>query len=197
VIAQAETILADIPIAACKLGLLGSVDIVEAIHQVLSQYPHIPVILDPILAAGGGQHLLTSPVQEAMIRTLFPLSYCITPNSQEAYLLTGASTLEDAAVQLMNWGCQHVCITGTHENTSTVINTLYTPQQPPLLWHWPRLPGNYHGSGCTLAASLAGLLAQGKDIVTALYAAQQYTWTSLQRGYQPGEGQLLPNRLFK
>jgi len=197
VAAQAQAVLNDMPIAACKIGLLGNVEIVEAISQVLVKYPHIPVILDPVLVAGGGQSLIQGKVCDAIIKKLLPFIQIMTPNSLEARILTGGTqSLDTAAAQLMNFGCQFVCITGTHENTPMVINTLYSQRQQLIKsWTWSRLRQSYHGSGCTFAASLAGFLAQGKEILTAVYEAQQYTWTSLQRGYQPGQGQALPNRL--
>jgi len=197
--AQAEMVLADMPIAAFKIGLLGTVEIVEAIQQVLLKYPHIPVILDPVLATGGGELLTTISVPDAIVKKLLPLTKIMTPNSLEARALTKIThSLDAAAAQLIDYGCEYVCITGTHEETDSVINLLYSyhKKEPIKSWVWPRLPHTYHGSGCTYAASLAGLLAQGKDMLTAVYEAQYYTWTSLQRGYQPGHGQALPNRLF-
>ncbi|HDN26069.1 MAG TPA: hydroxymethylpyrimidine/phosphomethylpyrimidine kinase [Thioploca sp.] len=198
VAAQAEAVLNDMPIAACKIGLLGSVEIVDAVQQVLLKYRKLPVILDPVLASGGGQSLVAGNVCDAIINKLLPHTQVITPNSHEARTLTkNTQSLNAAAVKLMDYGCQFVCITGADENQPKVTNTLYSQGQRLQSWTWPRLPYNYHGSGCTFAASLAGLLAQGKDMLTAVYEAQHYTWTSLQCGYQPGHGQALPNRLFK
>ncbi len=96
----------------------------------------------------------------------------------------------------MDYGCQFVCITGTHEDMPLVENILYGQGQRLKSWTWSRLPHSYHGSGCTFSASLAGLLAHNQEMLTAVYKAQQYTWTSLQRGDLPGQGQSLPNRLF-
>jgi len=196
VIAQAEAVLNDMPIAACKIGLVGTVEIVDAIHYVLLKYPDIPVILDPVLTAGGGQSLTQGKVCQAIIKKLLPLVQIITPNSPESRTLTGVShSLDAAAGQLMDYGCQYVCITGTHENTPLVINTLYGQGQRLQSWSWSRLPDSYHGSGCTFASSLTGLLAQGNEVVTAVYKAQEYTWSSLKCAYHPGHGQALPNRL--
>jgi hydroxymethylpyrimidine/phosphomethylpyrimidine kinase len=197
VAAQAEAVLNDMPIAACKIGLLGSVEIVEAVQQVLLKHPHLPVILDPVLTAGSGQSLTQDKVGSAIVKKLLPLTKILTPNAPEARRLTdGEQSLDIAASRLMNNGCQFVCITGTHEDTPLVINTLYGQGQQINSWSWPRLPLSYHGSGCTYASSLAGLLARGKDMLTAVYEAQAYTWGSLERGYQSGRGQALPNRLF-
>jgi len=195
VLAQAEAVLADMSIVACKIGLLGSVDIVEAVSQLLCQYPHLLVVLDPILAAGGGKSLSTVDLRQAMIKLLLPLVTVVTPNSQEARILTAADTLNTAAWRLLDYGCQYVCLTGTHENTTTVVNTLYGPGQLRQSWEWPRLPETYHGSGCTLAASLAGQLAQGKPMLIAVESAQQYTWERLKRGFRAGHGQTLPWRV--
>jgi hydroxymethylpyrimidine/phosphomethylpyrimidine kinase len=87
-------------------------------------------------------------------------------------------------------------VTGTHAQSEQVINQLYTPHQPPLRFEWPRLVNEYHGSGCTLAASLAAYLAHGFEINEAARRAQQYTWKSLQAGSRPGFGQWLPNRSY-
>jgi hydroxymethylpyrimidine/phosphomethylpyrimidine kinase len=197
VAAQAQTILVDMPIAAVKIGLLGSVEIIEAIQSVLCQYSSLPVVLDPVLAASSGYSLADIGVRQAIIKDLLPLIQIITPNSEEARLLTGKTQLDAAATDLIDAGCPWVCITGTHENTPMVINTLYSQGQKRESWQWPRLPNQYHGSGCTFAASLAGLLAQGKKMNLAVYEAQRYTWTSLQYGYQAGKGQILPNRLYQ
>ncbi|EDN71201.1 phosphomethylpyrimidine kinase [Beggiatoa sp. PS] len=197
VAAQAEAVLADLPIAACKIGLLGSIEIIEAVQHLLLKHPHLPVVVDPVLVAGGGYSLTQDKVRDAMIKKLLPLTQIITPNSPEASALTGiTNSLNAAATRLMDYGCQHVCITGTHEDTPLVKNTLYSHGQQIQSWTWTRLPHSYHGSGCTFAASLAGFLAQGIDMVTAVYKAQHYTWTTLQRGFKPGHGQALPNRLF-
>jgi len=197
VAAQAQTVLLDMPIAAIKIGLLGSVEIIEAVESILIQYPHLPVILDPILAAGGGYSLASDQIRRAIIEKLLPLIQVITPNSQEARALTGQpAQLESAAQQLMDLGCEYVCITGTHENTSAVTNILYHENFFLKSWTWSRLTNEYHGSGCTFAASLAGLIAKKYDMIDAVYQAQQYTWTCLQQGYQPAKGQFLPNRVF-
>jgi hydroxymethylpyrimidine/phosphomethylpyrimidine kinase len=194
---QAQAVLVDMPIAAIKIGLLGSVEIIEAIKPVLCQYSSLPVVLDPVLAAGSGYSLADVYVRQAIIKELLPLIQIITPNSEEVRLLTGKSQIDAAAADLINAGCSFVCVTGTHEDTPLVVNTLYTQGQKPQSWQWPRLPNQYHGSGCTFAASLAGLLAQGKEMNWAVYEAQRYTWTSLQYGYQAGKGQILPNRLYQ
>jgi hydroxymethylpyrimidine/phosphomethylpyrimidine kinase len=196
VIAQAEAVLNDMSIAVCKIGLLPSVEIVEAVAQILHKFPQMKVVFDPVLAAGGGKSLLKNSVYQLIRKKLLALTTVITPNSIEARRLTNIDCLNLAAAQLIDYGCQSVCITGTHENTDTVINTLYTKNEKPQSWQWQRLAYSYHGSGCTFASSLAGFLAQGSDMLDAVYKAQAYTWHSLNNGFHSGKGQALPNRLI-
>jgi len=194
---QADTVLADIPVAAFKIGLLGSVAIIETVKNIISRYPNVPVVFDPILAAGGGKNFTNQDVRQAMMELLLPLTTLLTPNSQEARLLTDSGTdLDNTAKLLLNQGCRYILITGTHEYTPEVVNVLYGEGRVLSRTHWPRLAGSYHGSGCTLASAIAAKLARGEDILTATQSAQAYAWQTLQRGYQPGRGQALPNRLF-
>jgi hydroxymethylpyrimidine/phosphomethylpyrimidine kinase len=197
VISQARAVLEDIPVAAFKIGMLASVSNVEAVHSILVDYPEVPVVLDPVLASGTGQPLGEPAMLDAMVTLLFPQTTILTPNSIEARALApGADTLDACAHQLMDRGCEFVLLTGTHEATPQVINRLYGARREIESYTWERLPESYHGSGCTLAAALAGLLAQGREPYSAVYEAQQYAWESLKYGYRLGMGQHMPNRLF-
>ncbi len=194
---QARAVLDDIAVDAIKIGMLGSVENIEAIHAILVDYPEIPVVLDPVLQAGGGGDLSDEEMIEAMTELLLPETTIITPNSDEAYALTQeADTLDACAQELLDLGCEFVLLTGTHEDTPEVINTLYGNHRILQQWRWARLPHSYHGSGCTLAAACATLLAQGADEVEAAAEAQAYTYKTLQHAFKPGQGQHFPNRLF-
>ena len=203
VLAQARAVLADLPVAAFKIGVIGSADNASALHELLIGHPDIPVVLDPVLAAGGGTLLANSGLIEAIRDLLLPLTTVLTPNSIEARRLAPeADTLEACGMALLARSCAQVLLTGGHEPTAEVVNTLYGNNRRLESWRWPRLPGNHHGSGCTLAAAIAALLAQvqrpasEQSLLSALYRAQHYTWRSLQAGYRAGSGQSIPNRLF-
>jgi hydroxymethylpyrimidine/phosphomethylpyrimidine kinase len=203
VIDQARTLLEDVPVAAFKIGLLGSVENIAAIAGILSDYPDIPLVLDPILASGRGDELANDDVLEAMRELLIPQCTLITPNSIEARRLalneddeSDDPTLEECARRLLRMGCEHVLITGTHEQTLKVVNTLYGERGVIRSDSWERLPGIYHGSGCTLASAIAALLAQDVALPEAVREAQEYTWQSLNSGFRPGMGQHIPDRLF-
>ena len=197
VIQQARTLLEDMPVDAIKIGMLANREIVEAVHSILVDYPDIPVILDPVMASGSGNTLMEDEMLDALLTLLLPQTTILTPNSLEARRLAPDSdTLDACAMSLLDHGCRYVLITGTHENTQQVNNTLYGNNRKLDNYSWERLEGSYHGSGCTLASAIAALIAQGQEPLTALFEAQNFTWQSLQHGYQLGMGQKLPNRLF-
>lgn len=194
---QARAVLEDMPVAAFKIGMIGSVENVEAIHTLLMDYPEIPVVLDPVIAAGGGGDLASDGIVDAIITMLLPQTTVLTPNSNEARrFASSADNLDACAQELLDMGCEFVLITGTHENTPQVENRLYAEHRNLETFTWERLPGSYHGSGCTLASAIAGLLAQGLEPFAAIHEAQQYTWETLKHGYRIGMGQSIPNRLF-
>jgi hydroxymethylpyrimidine/phosphomethylpyrimidine kinase len=196
---QARVVLDDIPVAAFKLGMLGSARNAEAVAAILAGHPRIPVVLDPVLASGRGDALADDETVQALRSALLPLVTVLTPNSLEARRLALAAPdagLADCARALTGLGCQYVLVTGTHEPGTQVVNTLYGAGGALREDRWPRLAGEYHGSGCTLASALAAFLARGLALEDAVREAQAYTWKALQAGFQPGRGQHLPNRLF-
>ena len=196
-IAQARAVLEDMPVMAIKIGMLGDVSVIEAIHTLLTDYPNLPVVLDPVLAGGGGGELSNEPVVNAITRLLLPQTTVLTPNSPEARILAPeADTLDACGQDLLDKGCEFVLLTGTHEEAEHVENRLFGNHRLLETFTWERLPHSYHGSGCTLAAAIAGLLAHGLEPFTAIHEAQEYTWEALRNGYRVGMGQLLPNRLF-
>jgi hydroxymethylpyrimidine/phosphomethylpyrimidine kinase len=200
---QARAVLEDMPVHVFKIGLLGSVEIITAIAEVVSDYPDIPLVLDPVLASGRGDELASEEMVAAMRELLLPQATIITPNSIEARRLAqddedddDAPHLSQCAGRLLHMGCEYVLITGTHENTSQVVNHLYGTGGIVRTDSWDRLAGSYHGSGCTLASAIAAALANGLPIAEGVYEAQEYTWQSLKAGFRPGMGQHLPDRLF-
>jgi hydroxymethylpyrimidine/phosphomethylpyrimidine kinase len=194
---QARAVLEDIPIAAIKIGVVGSVEIIEALHVLLTDYPTLPVILDPVIHAGGGHPLADEEMIAAIKNLLLPLATIVTPNNHEARALAYHADNQNAcAMALLECGVDYVLITGTHENTTDVVNVLYGNNRLLERFTWKRLQGSFHGSGCTLAAALSGLLAQGREPLSAVREAQNYTWLTLKSAHRLGMGQQLPNRFF-
>ncbi len=198
IVDQARTILEDMPVSTIQIGMIGSTEAVEAINSILIDYPDIPVILDPILVAGGGTTLAETDVLDAIKHLLLPLTTILTPNTIEAYALAaGADTLDACAFSILEYGCDYILITGTHDNTTNVTNSLYSIENSLVRrFEWERLPHQYHGSGCTLSASIAAIIANGIEPIEAIKQAQEYTWNALSSGHRLGMGQHIPNRFF-
>ncbi|HHO70066.1 MAG TPA: hydroxymethylpyrimidine/phosphomethylpyrimidine kinase [Halothiobacillus sp.] len=197
IVQQARAILADMPVKAIKIGMIGSVAVAEVIHSILLDYPDIPVVLDPVLVASGGGALAEEDLADAIKNLLFPLTTVLTPNAMESRRLApGMDTVEARGLALLEMGPQYVLVKGADEDTEMVHNLLFGGHRLLHQFNWPRLPHQYHGSGCTLAAAIAGLLAQGSDPFMAVHQAQDYTYAALENGVQLGHGQYVPHRLF-
>jgi hydroxymethylpyrimidine/phosphomethylpyrimidine kinase len=187
---QARCVLADIRVDAFKLGVLGTPENIAVIAAILAEHPQVPVVVDPVLASGRGDALSSEASILAMKEKIFPLASIVTPNSLEAERLGGVGGL-------LGLGCRFVLVTGTHADTPEVINRLHDASGVLREDRWQRLPGSYHGSGCTLASAIAAGLAKGLEIQTAVREAQAHTWNALERAFRPGAGQFLPNRLLQ
>ena len=199
---QARTLLEDMQVASFKFGVLGSVENVVAVAEIISDYPDIPVVFDPVLTSGRGDDFSGEEIISAMRELLLPQTTILTPNAPEARRLAEHEDDENepdidlCAQRLIEMGAQYALITGTHENTPEVINTLYNADGVLRRDRWERLPGSYHGSGCTLASAIAGCIAGGASIEDAVRDAQDYTWQTLANGFRPGMGQFIPDRFF-
>ena len=200
---QARALLEDMSVSAFKVGMLGSVENIAAIAEIISDYPDIPLVLDPVLSSGRGDELASEDMIAALRELLLPQTTLLTPNSIEARRLALDESneeddpdLAECARRLVGAGAEYVLITGTHEGTPQVINTLYGSHGAVRSDPWERLPGSYHGSGCTLASAIAANLANGLELAEAVRDAQDYTWQALENGFRPGMGQYLPDRFF-
>ena len=197
VIAQARAILEDMPVAAIKTGMIGSISNLSAIATIVEDYPRIPLIVDPILASGGGTMLSDEPIEDALKTLLIPLATLVTPNTIEAkQLASGADSLDACAHQLISMGCRYILITGSHENNQPITHRLYDASGLMQSFRRDRLPGEYHGSGCTLAAACTGSFAHGITVEDGVIHALDYTEKTLTSAFRLGMGQQIPNRLY-
>src|SRR5437773_11600985 len=175
---QARCLLEYMHVDAFKIGVLGSVENIAAIAEIVSDYPGVPLVLDPVLASGRGDELASDEMMHALTELLLPHTTLLTPNSMEARRLAESDddlepSLAQCAQRLIVAGCDHVLITGTHEATAQVVNTLYGKSGVVRSASWPRLPGKYHGSGWTLASAIAAMLANGLALSDAAREAQE------------------------
>lgn len=190
---QAEALLEDMDFAAVKIGMTGSPAVVRFIAGVLDRLPDVPVVLDPVLAAEAGGSLSEQRLDEALVRELVPRSTLMTPNLEEALALSGTEEIEAAGRALVERGAQAVLITGSGDDTADVHNHLFTADTRKS-WSWSRLPGSFHGSGCTLASAIATEYAHGRKRESALERAQHFVQQSLEQAWPAGNGQLIPHR---
>lgn len=200
---QARALLADMRVCAFKVGMVGSPENAAVIARLAAEHPEVPLVLDPVLASGRGDPLASGEVVTALLEQLVPHATVLTPNTAEARRLAAREgeaapdlPLEVCAARLVARGARFVLLTGTHAPTREVVNVLYGARGVVRTDRWPRLPGSYHGSGCTLASAVAAALAKGSAAPDAVREAQEYTWRTLERAYRPGAGQSLPDRLF-
>lgn len=190
---QIETLLADCKISAIKIGLLGDAQQIPVLLAAIAR-TQVPVVLDPILRAGGGASLASAALQAALQEKLLPHITVLTPNAAEARRLTRKDSLDEAAHALLKLGVEHVLITGGDEPGDLVTNHWYS-ENGLRRFEWPRLPGGFHGAGCTLASALAARLARGLPMAQALEDAQRYTHASLSHAFRSGQGRKIPGRL--
>ena len=192
---QLRLLTGDITVDACKIGLIGSIELVEVIAEYLAS-THFPVVLDPVLGSGTGTALALPDLVREMTARLFPRITVITPNLGEAQTLTGHGEPDRALHALLDLGCETALITTSDQTGRQVTNTWMNASRQMHDYHWDKLPGIYHGSGCTLSAGIAGRLARGDTIRSAVEKAQDYTWQALQHAQQMGKAQLHPERFF-
>ena len=193
---QCRLLFGDSDIKAAKIGLLGSSRINRVVSQLASEHPHLPWVLDPVLRSGAGESFMDAALINQLRKNLLGRCTLATPNLPEARTLSGAKTPDDCVARLLESGCGWILITGAHAEGETVVNRLYGQDGSHRKWDWPRLPGEYHGSGCTLASAIAARLARGMGLPQAVEEAQEYTWQSLHQALRTGRCQLTPNRLY-
>lgn len=194
---QAELLLSDIKIDACKIGLIGSELLVYEIADILNELNTLPIVVDPVLHSGSGTNLSSEDLISILMDKLIPSTTVLTPNVKEAIALSGKADPADAASFFIEKGCKSVLVTGADQSTDKVVNVLYLQNHEPVKFSWERLDGIYHGSGCTLAAAISTELAMGNDIVAAIKNAQKYTIETLKQAEKLGASQLHPRRHLK
>lgn len=194
---QAQVLIETIPISAIKIGIIASranaLALAQWIRHFKIDHPAVPVVLDPVLASGNGDALSPENPIDALA-PLLSVATLITPNLPEAAALCPvAQTPQLQANHLMQHGIADVLIKGGHGSGNQVTNHWFH-QEHTMSWHWPRIDGAFHGSGCTLASAIAGQLTHGKTMLQALTAAQDYCHLTLKNAYAIAPGQRIPQR---
>lgn len=186
--AQIDAVLGDLAIGAAKTGMLGDVATVTAVAEGISRHHVRPLVVDPVMVATSGDVLLAPEAIETVRRLLIPLADLITPNLPEAGKLLGepvAGSIEDMerqAERLLSLGCRAVLIKGGHGAGAEAIDVLSTSQGVVRLAR-PRVQTrNTHGTGCTLSAAIAALLARGESLPQSVAMAKDFLWQAIESG---------------
>ncbi len=189
---QMRAVLEDIDVAAIKLHQLASTSHIESIHTVLTDYPHLPVIIDPAL--------WSLPVEDdfcdALCTLLIPQTSLLLLTADEAFALSrGADSLTACAHELLENGCEHVLISNEPDASRHYSSHLYTDTGLIRSFEWQNLPNNFLGAGSTFASAISAHIAQGCELQAAILQAQEFTWQALANAKRLGMGRLVPNRL--
>ncbi|AMX01556.1 bifunctional hydroxymethylpyrimidine kinase/phosphomethylpyrimidine kinase [Microbulbifer thermotolerans] len=193
---QTRAVLEDMPVAAIKVGYLGSVENVRALHSVLHDYPDIPVIIDPDATLADKESLLAPPLWEALTSLLLPYATMACPNRREACAMAlEADVLDAMAQELLESGCRYLLLTGVPSNQH-LENRLYDERGLIRQFQWERLPSAAYGTCGTLATAIACHIAHGLTVIEAVSRSQQFTWSAIADSRRLGMGRPIPNRLF-
>lgn len=200
---QARVVLEDMPVAAFKVGVVGSVESVSAIAEVVSDYPDIPLVLDPFCSAlpehDPEQDDLLAAIHELLVpqATVLLLSAVELAHLAETWREPSAEdTMAVDAMRLIESGCEYVFVTGMRGDPHEIVNTLFNQDGVVRQDTWQRLSGSYAGAGATLSATIAGMLASGLDVPEAVAEAQEFTLAAINHAQRLGMGKLVLDRYF-
>ena len=200
IVAQIDAVLSDIGVDALKIGMLLNAEIASAVGEALARWQAGPIVLDPVMVAKSGDHLLAEEAIERLRRNLIPMAALITPNLPEAGALLGRNVeardeMERAAIDLLGLGPKAVLLKGGHLESSESADLLvYEDEGHHLMRRWfeyPRIETpNTHGTGCTLSSAIAAYLARGMRMEPAVERARAYMQKAIEAGagYTLGKG---------
>ncbi len=185
---QLSSLLGDLRPGAIKLGMLATDDVLIAVAQQLEGLD-VPRVIDPVLHASDGTPLLERRAWDTLRLRLLPGAALITPNLEEARLLTDQSDPEAAARALLEAGARAALVTGGHADAAPDD---YLCTQDGGQWlRGKRFPGPIHGTGCALSAAITARLARGEALEPAVHAAKRFVARAIEHSVAPGAGQRL------
>lgn len=193
VAAQIDAVVADLGCDAVKTGMLATAAIVDVVAAAIHRHRLPNLVVDPVMVAKSGDHLLHPDAVDAVRRRLVPLAQVVTPNVPEAEILSGLAirTLADAVSAgrvIRGMGATAVVVKGGHLDRDDIVDVLVDGDRVVEI-HGPRVPGVHtHGTGCTFAAATAARLALGDDVEAAVRAAQTYVREAMRVGVPLGAG---------
>ena len=202
---QAMAVLEDLPVKAIKSGMLGTTDNIKMMTRLFANKvikKNTPFVLDPVLVANSGGSLGDEKTLVTAFKKLLPYATLVTPNSHELRALSGEQDLHVAARKLCAEGAYAVLVKTSHDfDSGDIEQYLYVESEMIHQSTLPRLQGEFHGSGCSLASFIAGRLAMGDVLVEAVKAADSWIGQTLRAADVPhpsdAKAQLIPNRFVR
>jgi hydroxymethylpyrimidine/phosphomethylpyrimidine kinase len=194
VAAQLTAVLEDIPPTATKIGMLSSVGNVRTVIDHCSKYSVRLLVLDPVLCSSTGTRLLSKEGAQLMRSTLFPSTFLLTPNLDEAESLTDTTVrtpdqMEEAARALHGMGVLNVLVKGGHLEGKKLVDVFFDGRSAFRLVGDRIENTDCHGTGCVLSAAITAHLARGVDIESAVSRGQVFTRRAIRNGLRLGRGQ--------
>lgn len=196
-IEQTRAILEDMPIAAIKIGYLGSIENVNALHSILRDYSHIPLIIDPDANLVEKHGSLAPALWDALGHLLLPLATLVAPNRREVRAMAGEADIHHAQAQeLLESGCRYLLLTGVRNTEQQLENRLYDERGLVRNFHWQHMPStSYHSCG-TLTSAITCHIAHGLSMLEAVKRGQHFAWNAMADSRQLGMGRPIPDRFF-
>lgn len=191
--AQLSAIAEDLPPAALKTGMLAEPGVVRQVARAIRENGWAPLVVDPVMVSTTGTRLLTTEAEDVIRDDLLPLSALVTPNIDEAAILTGrvvhdVATMERAAATLLRFGAGAVLVKGGHLSTGAITDVLATPSGTRHFTH-PRIETtSTHGTGCTLSAAITAGLALGCPLEDAAAAGLDFVHRAIASAPNLGGG---------
>ena len=192
---QIIAVMDDIKPAAIKIGMVHSAEMAVSISETLAKYKNTPVIFDPVMVATSGDKLIKEDTVSVLKRVLFPLMTLITPNLDEAEILTGQSInsvqeMQKAAKALLQTNCGAVLLKGGHLKGEKLYDVYINSNGDELIFESDYIDSeNVHGTGCTLSSAIAAYLALGNDLPLAIEKARIYVHDAILFGKDVKTGQ--------
>jgi hydroxymethylpyrimidine/phosphomethylpyrimidine kinase len=190
---QVEPLLADFKIAAVKTGMLPTIEVIEEVAALIHAHRLAPVVVDPVVRSTSGFDLIDDRALAGLVEKLFPLATVVTPNAAEAERLTGIriadlDAMQRAAVAIRKMGARAVLLKGGDVVAETATDLLLDDDGVRTFAAERVASSSTHGTGCTLAAAMASLLASGSSLAAAIEQAKRYIVEAIRRAPALGHG---------
>jgi hydroxymethylpyrimidine/phosphomethylpyrimidine kinase len=202
--AQIKAVMDDLKPTAIKIGMVHSAELAIGSAAVLSGYPNVPVIFDPVMVATSGDRLITHDTVATLKEYMFPIAALVTPNLDEAAILAGmeiktSGDMKTAAVRIMEYGCHAVLIKGGHLKGPDLFDVYLDKEGNECVFRSTAIDTvNTHGTGCSLSSAIASFTALGNDLNISISNSKKYIQQAIEQGkdVKTGEGHGPLNHFF-